>query len=273
MTRTLLSILLFASTVISSFAQNSDTLYINYFSQVAFAQDNKGEVEGLEVDIINEYLTWLRTKKQMTVPVKYVKFTDFALFYSKTKTASKNTIGLGSVTINGERMKEIDFTSAYLKNVSLCITNGNAPEIKSKTPDEIVKVLGNMTALTLTNSTLNKHLTDIRKAYIPDLKITAESSEVKILDEISRNILFFGYVDAVVFRFYLKNNPQKFLKMQKVMSKSHEELAFILPKGSQHKNLFNEFFNGATGFKKNKNYKAILERHLGNYMMNSMAVN
>ena len=255
------------------FSQRTDTLFINYYSQAAFAFQENGEVKGLEIDIVNEYLLWLKNQKQLSVAVKYVKFTDFDLFYSKTKAASKNTMGLGSVTTNPERMKEVDFTTAYLKNVSYCITNGNAPDIKSKTPNEIVKVLGAMTAVTLTNSTLNNYLNDIKKVYLPELKIIAQTSETKILDEIARNVLYFGYVDAVSFWFYLKNNPSRFLKMQKFLSQSQEELAFMMPKGSQHKAMFNEFFNGATGFRKNKNYRLILEKYLGTFMTQNMAVN
>lgn len=272
MTRTVL-VFLFLTLASAGGAQTADTLYINYYSQVAFAEDRNGEVKGLEVDIINEYVNWLKTKKQQPFVTKYIKFTDFDQFYSGSSSAGKNKIGLGSVTVNSERMKQADFTSAYLKNVSFCITNGNAPDIKLKTPEEIVKVLGHMTALTLTNSTLNKRLSDIKKAYIPDLRIVHRPSEVAILDDIARNILYFGYVDAVSFWFYLKTNPTKFLKMQKVMSQSHEELAFLLPKGSQHRELFNEFFNGPAGFKKNKSYKVILEKHLGSYMTQNMAIN
>ena len=255
------------------FSQNADTLFVNYFSQAPFALSDNGDNKGIELDIINEYVLWLKKTKKMDQPVKFNKYSDFSNFFSKTKTASKNTIGMGSVTINSERLKEIDFTSAYLKNVSFCITNGNAPEIKTKTPDEIVKVLGSMTALTLENSTLRTYVNELKKSYVQDLKINIQPNEVRILDEISKNVLYFGYVDAVGFWFYLKNNPQKFLKTQKVLNQSREELAFILPKGSQHKALFNEFFNGATGFKKSKNYKAILEKYLGSYMTQTMAVN
>lgn len=254
-------------------AQSSDTLFVNYYSQAPFALNDNGDSKGVEIDIINEYVAWLKSSKKMEPAVKYNKFTDFDHFYAKTKSSPKNTIGLGSVTVNAERLKEIDFTSAYMKNVSFCVTNGNAPEIKAKTPDEIVRVLGNMTALTLTNTTLNKYVNEIKKSYIQDLKVNDQPSEIKILDEISKNVLYFGYVDAVGFWFYLKNNPQKFLKMQKVMNQSKEELAFVLPKGSQHKALFNEFFNGAAGFKKSKAYKAILEKYLGSYMTQTMAVN
>lgn len=271
--RLLLLILSFLGFATIGFSQNNDTLYVHYFSQAPFALYDKVEPKGLEIDIIKEYVQWLKTTKKIDQPVKYVVFSDFDKFYSLTKTSSKNTIGLGSVTMNAERAKDIDFTSAYLKNVSFCVTNGHVPEIKTKTADEIVKVLGSMTALTITNSTLNKYVNDIKKSYIPDLKITAQSSEIKILDEISKNILNFGYVDAVGFWFYLKNNPTRFLKIQKIMNQSHEELAFIMPKGGANKNLYNEFFNGATGFKKNKNYRAILEKHLGAYMTNNMAVN
>ncbi|MES2680797.1 MAG: ABC transporter substrate-binding protein [Bacteroidota bacterium] len=252
----------------------TDTLFVNYYSQAPFAVNDSGTIKGVEIDIINEYSLWLKIKKNITLPVKYNMYTDFDQFYAKTKSSSKNTIGLGSVSINAERSKEIDFTPAYLKNVSFCITNGHAPEIKTKTADEITRVLGNMTALTLTNTTLNKYVNDIKKSYIKDLKITNRASEIKILDEISKNVLYFGYVDAVGFWFYLKNNPQKFLKTQKIMNQSNEELAFIVPKGSVHKTLFNEFFSSATGgFKKSKAYRDILEKYLGPYMTQTMAVN
>lgn len=271
MTRFLPLILLFSTTLLRS-QSSADTLYVNYYSQVAFAQEVNGEVKGLEIDIINNYITWLKSRKQMDVTVKYVKFNDFDQFYSKTRAATKNTIGLGSVTVNAERRKEVDFTPAYLKNVSFCVTNGNAPDIKAKNHDEIVKVLGSMTGLTLANSTLNKHLEDLRKAHLPELKIQNRQDEVKIMDEIARNVLYFGYVDAVSFWSYLKSNPSKFLKNQKTMSLSQEELAFVLPKGSKHLESFNEFFNGAAGFRKSKEYTSVLERHLGTYMTSVVAI-
>src|SRR5690606_38646139 len=128
---------------------------------------------------------------------------------------------------------EIDFSTPYLKNVAFCITNGHAPDVKSKNADEIMRSLGSMNALTMPNTTLNKYVNEIKKSYINDLKIVYHNDEVQILDEISRNVLSFGYVDAIGFWFYVKNNPQKFLKMQKILSQSKEEMGFILPKGSK----------------------------------------
>lgn len=251
-------------------AQTNDTLAINYYEHIPFSVKEGEQIKGLEIDIVNEYVLWLKLTKKQSIAIKYIRFTDFDLFYKTTKTATKNTMGLGSVTITQDRAKEIDFTAAYLKNVSFCITNGNAPDIKTKTPEEIIKTLGSMTALTITNTTISKYVLELKKTYIKDLKINYQSLETSILDEIARNILNFGYVDALAFWFYLKANPSKFLKMQKILNQSKEEFGFIVPKGSPHKVLFNEFF---ITFKASRNYRAILEKYMGSYMTQNMAIN
>ena len=252
------------------FAQNGDTLYINYFNQTPFVYSEAGLVKGIEIDIVNEYILWLKSKKKMNITLKQVGFTDFDSFYTATKKGNKNSLGLGSVTISQERAAEIDFSAPYLKNVAFCVTNGHAPDVKTKSSDEILRSLGSMNALTINNTSLNKYVMEIKKNYIPDLKISYKSDEIKILDEISKNVLAFGYIDAVGFWFYLKNNPGKFLKMQKILNQSKEELGFIMPKASQHKALFNEFFSA---FKVTPTYRGILEKYLGAYMTQNMAIN
>lgn len=255
------------------FSQNADTLHVNYYIGSPFSFEGNGEEKGIEIEIIKEYSAWLSSKKKIDSPIKFSGFSNFEDFFLHTKKGGKNTIGLGSVTVNQERLKDIDFTASFIKNVAFCITNGNAPDIKVKTRDEVVKVLGNMTALTIPNTSLNKYVDELKKNYVQDLKTNTFDNERKILDEISKNILFFGYVDAVGFWFYLKSNPSKFLKMQKILNQSKEELAFILPKGSKHKLLFAEFFNGPTGFKTTKRYREILEKYLGSYMTQNLAIN
>ena len=254
----------------TSFAQSVDTLRINYLTQTPFAYTESSVAKGIEIDIINEYILWLKSKKKLNIYMKHVAFDDFDAFYASVKKGDKNTIGLGSVTISQDRALEIDFSAPYLKNVAFCVTNGHAPDVKSKSSDEILRSLGSMNALTINNTSLHKYIVDLKKNYIQDLKISYKTDEIKILDEISRNVLCFGYVDAVGFWFYLKNNPGKFLKMQKILNQSKEELGIIMPKGSQHKALFNEFF--AT-FKVSPAYRGILERYLGAYMTQNMAIN
>jgi ABC-type amino acid transport substrate-binding protein len=246
---------------------------VNYYVDAPFATNKDGNLAGIEIDIMKEYLAWLKTTKKMEPPVRYSPFTNFDELYGTTKKAGKNTIGLGGIVITPERLKEVDMMTPYLKNVAFCITNGNAPDIKTKAQGDIVKTLGSMTALTVANTNLSSYVNELKKLYVHDLKIKEEPDQVKILDEIAKNVLYFGYVEAIEFWFYLKSNPQKFLKMQKPLNQTKEELAFITPKGGQHKTLFNEFFSGPTGFKTTRNYRAILEKYVGSYMTQNMAIN
>lgn len=257
-------------TQLLAFAQSPDTLHIHYYAHLPFAYSESGNVKGIEVDILNEYILWLKAKKKIHTVYKYSEYTDFQGFYRAVKGGASNAFGLGSVTVNADRLKEIDFTSAYIRSVAFCITNGNAPDVKTKNADEIVRSLGSMNAQTMMNTSLQKYVNEIKRTYIQDLKVSYQPNEIKILDEISKNVLSFGYVDAIAFWIYLKNNPGKFLKMQKILSQSKEEMGFILPKGSPHKALFNEFF---AVFKTSPTYRAILEKYLGSYMAQNVAIN
>lgn len=260
--------------VLTQFAHSqNDTLVLNYYARTPFSFAENGVAKGIEVDIMNEFILWLKTKKKIDIQFRYQEFSDYQAFYSATKNGSKNTIGLGSTTVSQEKLKEVDFTSTYLKNVAFCITNGNAPDVKTKNADEIVRALGSMNAHTIPNTSLNKYVSEIKKNYVHDLRVVFQPDEVKILDEVARNVLAFGYVDAIGFWFYVKNNPHRFLKMQKILSQSREEMGFIVPKGSRYKQLFDEFFSGTAGFRTSPAYRGILERYLGSYMTQNVAVN
>lgn len=254
-------------------SQSQDTLQICYYNQNPYAYADGQTMKGLEVEIIQAYVNWLSEKKKMSLTLKFNPYSSFEDFYFSFKRVKGNRIGLGSVTINPERTKDIDFTTPYLKDVAFLITNGTSADIKNKNPNEIMQALGSMTAVTMNNTSLNKYVLDLKKEYLKDLTIQFEKDEKAILDDINRNPLHFGYVNSVTFWYYLRKYPQKFLKMHKVLSKSTQQLGFILPKESPHKALFDEFFAGPAGFKKSPEYKAILEKYLGTFMAQSNTVN
>jgi len=257
------------SLFVGSFYCQTSTLTINYLTHPPFAVKDSLGPKGIEIDIINEYALWLKTTKKMDFSIIYVPFTDYNNMIAETKKATQKSIGIGGCITSFEKSTDIEYTTSYLKNLSFCITNGNAPDIKTKNQPDIYKVLANMTALTINNSNLNSCTNEIKKLYVKDLKITFLNSQTEILNTITKNILNFGYVDAIEFWFFLKNNPNKFLKIQKSLDQTKETFSFVLTKGSEHKKLFDEFF---LTFKTGIKYRLILEKYLGGFMTQNMAV-
>ena len=135
----------------------SDTLLVCYYNQNPYAYAEGSAIKGVEIEIIQEFVLWLHEKKGGKLELKYSAYDSFEDFYfSFKRVATANRIGLGSVIINPERTKDIDFTVPYLSAVSFLITNGLCPQIKTKSPTAILQALGSMTAVTMKNTSLHK---------------------------------------------------------------------------------------------------------------------
>lgn len=246
----------------------TSTITINYISHAPFSIKDSTGPKGIEIEIINEYVFWLKSVKKKDVSLDYKKYDDYNSIITETKKDAKS-IGLGACITGFEKMIEVEYTTPYLKNLSFCVTNGNAPDVKTKNAADITRALGSMTALTVEKTNLNSCVSEIQKLYLKDLKITFLNSENDILNSIAKNVLHFGYVDAIDFWMYLKKNPNKFLKVQKSLDQSKETFSYVIPKGSEHKKLFSEFF---TTFKAGVKYRLILEKYLGGFMAQNMAI-
>lgn len=267
-----LSICLILSLGLSAQSSTLDTLNIYYLNNSTFAFPDKGSVSGVEADIIKEYVAWLKAKKNISVYLNFKSFDGFDALYTAVKKGGKKVIGLSTVSINAEREKEVDFSPSYMRNVTVCITNGNAGTIREKTSTDVNRVLGKLSAVTIANSTFNNYLNEIKKSFIPGLKINTVTRVNEIMESIASNVGTFGYVDVVDYWYYIKNNPNKYLKMQKELNKSNEQFGFIMPKSNLNKELIAEFFETGFGFTSTKTYHQILEKYLSYEVLQTVEV-
>ena len=252
--------------------QLMDTLTVNYYENFPYAYVESGKLKGIEVDIIEEYVNWLKIKKNTTLVVNYKPYNEFSAFYNSVKDGKSKVIGLGSVTNNSEREKEVAVSAPYLQNVAVLITAGKVATVKTKDNAEVTKVFGVLNAMVVNKSSHMAYLNEIKKAFIPGLKIESTESQTKVLEKIVSDNNYFGYVDIVAYWAFLKNNPSKFLKIQKVFNEPKEYLGFIMPKSSVYQNSINEFFESGFGFTSTKTYHQILEKYLGYEIIESVEI-
>jgi putative glutamine transport system substrate-binding protein len=255
-----------------------DSLQVNYYENFPYAYKDGTTLKGIEIDIVAEYLTWLKQKKNINVKVNYTAYSEFGNFYNSVKNGSSKVIGLGSVTQNAEREKEVVFSPPYLENLAVLITDGSVPTIKSKDANGVSKILNGMTGIVVNKSNHVVYMNNIKKLYnqtpheVADLLINTTEKQSTVIETISKDKKVFGYMDIVAYWAFVKANPTKFLKIHKVFTEAKEYLGFILPKKNEHEVYLNEFFESGFGFTSTKVYHQILEKYLGYEIIESVEI-
>jgi ABC-type amino acid transport substrate-binding protein len=252
--------------------QSVDSLTVNYYENFPYAYSESGSLKGIEIDIVNEYVNWLKNKKNITVIVTYKAYSEFSNFYKSVKEGGAKTIGLGSVTNSSEREKEIIFSPPYLRNVAVLISSGSVPTVKNKNAIEVSKVFSGMNAFAVGGSSHISYLNAIKKNYLPTLNISTTSDQKKLLEGIISDQKTFGYVDIIAYWSFIKSYQGKYLKIQKAFNEPNEFLSFILPKKSVHAALVGEFFESGFGFTSTKTYYQLLEKYLGHEIIESVEI-
>jgi ABC-type amino acid transport substrate-binding protein len=255
-----------------------DSLQVNYYENFPYAYKEGSTLKGIEIDIVAEYVAWLKQKKNINVKVNYTPFSEFGNFYTSVKNGNSKVIGLGSVTQNADREKEVVFSPAYLENLAVLITDGSIPTIKSKDANGVSKILNGMTGIVVNKSNHVAYMNNIKKLYnqtpheVADLLINTTEKQSTVIETIAKDKKVFGYMDIVAYWAYVKANPTKFLKIHKVFTEAKEYLGFILPKKNAHEVYLNEFFESGFGFTSTKVYHQILEKYLGYEIIESVEI-
>jgi ABC-type amino acid transport substrate-binding protein len=266
--------LLILSFAVASICMRSqtDSLVIHYFENYPYSFNENGTVKGIEVDIMNEYVKWLKAKKNINVTPVYRPYKEFNAFYNSVKDGHKNIIGLGSVTNVTARENEVNFSAPYLQNVAVMITSGTVQTMKSAEAGDAKPIIEKLSAYVVRGSSHSTYIDLIKKKYSPNLKVNYTENQEQVLENIASHPMTFGYVDIVAYWAFIKKNQNKFLKIQKAFSEPKDFMSFITPKnGSQISNI-NEFLESGFGFTSTKIYNEILERYLGHEIINSVEI-
>lgn len=251
--------------------KNSKTIpmEIYYFEQEPFAYTQNNNLMGVEIEILQKFAEWTQTRKGVKLDVKYTPFKKFEEFYKAVVSGSTFVIGAGTVAINEERKNDVLFSPPYLNNVSILISNGNAESIYNY--EEIAGKWKNMKGITTKESVHSQYMEELKKKYLPGLNIEMVKSPLEVADRIGQQTNYIGYIDIVTFWNYLKKS-NVFIKIQRIFSINNEKFGFIMPKNSELHGLITEFFESGFGFTATKNYRDILEKHLGYEVISTVEI-
>ncbi|MEQ8908282.1 MAG: transporter substrate-binding domain-containing protein [Vicingaceae bacterium] len=264
-------LLILATSAFSQFAdqkfweetKEGDKVELNvvYCENEPFVYSEKGELKGIEVDILNYFVKWVEEEKGIKIKLVYQEPQTFEKLLKHIELGKKNTIGLGSVTVTEKRKERFSFTAPYLRNVSVLITNGGLPTVRSE--EDLENLVNGYYAVTVKGSLHASHLNDLRNKYrANENTIRYVKDQNAVIREVANSARYYAYVDIINFWKYMKNSD-KYVKVHKNANIRNEFFGLIFPNSSGWLNPFNEFMESGFGFTATKDYHEILEKHLG----------
>lgn len=160
-------------------AQTPDTLHVNYYENFPFAYSEDGNLVGIEIDIVKEYVNWMKQKKGLNLVVDYRPYKEFSSFYNSIKAGGSKQVGLGSVTASNERETELQFSSAYMQNFPVLVSAGTVPTIKQAANPEVANTLSKLSAVVVKGSSHENYWAFLKKNTGKYLKIQKAFSQPK----------------------------------------------------------------------------------------------
>lgn len=242
-------------------ASKSGVISLAYVETPSFVyKDKSGNLTGISIDIMNDFVNWVNADKLVKVSTKLVgDGTSFRGMYDKIKASSGGVFGLGNVTITDERKREVKFSPPIITNFAILITQPHVPTLARL--EDIGRSFANMTAYTAKGTLNEKRISDLKQRHFPAMKIITTTTSQETLEKIFTDPEGFAYLDLA---FYIEAvQMKKPVKRHAVGDKAAEQFGIVMPLNSDWGPVMEEFFKANGGYTNSKAYKTILIKHLG----------
>jgi ABC-type amino acid transport substrate-binding protein len=239
----------------------SGTISLAYVETPSFVyKDKSGNLTGICVDIINDFVDWVNQAKGVKLSSRFVgDGASFRAMYDKTKSSLGGVIGLGNITITDERKKEVKFSKPFITNFAILVTQTSVPTLNKL--EDLPKTFEGFTAYTAKGTTNEKRILELKQKYYSTVKVSTTTTSQEVLEKVFTDPSGFAYLDLA---FYIEAvQLKKPVKRHAVGDKAAEQFGFIMPMNCDWQPILDEFFNANGGYINSKEYKSILVKHLG----------
>ncbi len=242
-------------------AKGQANITYTYVETPGFVSKNStGEISGLCVDIMKEFVKYVEQKEQIKAKLNFKGISDhdnFKLFMSEIKNSQGGVFGLGNITITAARKKTYHFSPPFISNLTILLTHTDVPSLNDIS--EIGTTFKGLKAYAVKGTTNEQQILAIKQKYMPSLEIRHVSSSVEVLEKVVNDPKSFTNLDFTYYLAILKQ--RKPIKRHQAGDLLTEEFGIIMPKSNDWAPILKEFFD--TGFIDGPVYRKIIARHLG----------
>ena len=219
------------------------TLDINWMTSVPFIHQNSdGEMDGLEYELLVNFAEYLKREEGIELKLNWKNTEDFAgILQTAKKNESPNFIGVSAFSITENRKKYAQFTRPYLPDVTVLVSSKGTKIVRSL--NEIYTMMESMTAVTISGTSYETLLLDLKDRLDLDFEIIYIGSDNNILDYVSMADDRFGFIDLPIYLMLVQNGGE--LVRQNFFTVSGNGYGYLMTKQSDWVEPFNRFLDYA----------------------------
>ena len=234
------------------------TLEVKWYTSIPFIYENsKGELTGLEYELIKAFEKYLSQKHSIELKTNWIQSESFAAVISDVKSSqTNNIIGLSAFSITEDRKQQVKFTNSYLPDITVLVSSEGTPIVRQF--DDVNDFLKDMIAVTIKETIYEHHLLQMKKELDSDFEIKYINSEENVLDHISQSDRMFGFIDLPIYLMWIKDGRD--LTRQNFFTMRGIGYGIIMPLSSDLDQPFNEFLIDPNS---RKEITSIISKYLG----------
>jgi putative glutamine transport system substrate-binding protein len=236
------------------------SISIAYVETFGFVYKEGGQLTGVCVDIMNDFVKYVNEKKAVKLTTQFVgDGSSFKGMYDKVKASNGGVFGIGNITITEERKKEVKFSPPFITNLTFLITQNTVSTLSKM--EDMPKTFAKLTAYVAKGTVNEKRMQLLKQKFFPNLTIVLTANSQETYEKVTPDPSVFAYLDLA---FYLESvQNRKPLKRHPVGDVAAAQFGFAMPMNSDWFPLLDEFFKANGGCTNSAQYKSILKKPLG----------
>ena len=229
-----------------------------YESRPFVYKNEMGRMEGIEVELIEEFKRYVKEKYRVNITVKWTEATDFGNTYATIRNSRQEGVfGVSAFSITPERQQEVGFTPPYMKDICVLISSQNIPIVKSA--EEFDALFSKLTAIAIKETTYEQDLQKLREEKNLSFPIHYIPSSENIVTSISDRNDSFAFIDLPIYLMMFSENPSIKVRRQNIFPIIRTGYGIIYPKTSDWAEPWNDYFADTKS-------KAKTEQIIGHYI-------
>jgi signal transduction histidine kinase len=233
-------------TLVVAYSENSPFIYLN----------SKGEVVGIEFEILQEFVRFVEARYGTRLNLAWEHLDTFDALLDTLKNSKRSLLGIASISTLEERKKDFNITQSYMPDIEVIVSSGNFRSVGNL--GEFARMVKENNAITVTNSTFERNILELKADYFPDIEIRYVPHVDILIEEVSNSDNAWGYISLPNYLSYYKSG--KDISRQRFFMVENPGLSMATPLSSDWVQALDIFLADST-FKPLMD--ALVKKHLG----------